>query len=1134
MKLQFVVGLCLVVNSAICQNSPFIIEPIPPSPDAAKLAQFELSPVSMYTGTHNFSVPLYELKLDGRSIPISLNYHSGGIRVAEDAGWTGLGWALSTGGSISRTVRGYNDFVNNSEYKGYINQPQSVPTSLSWAGEYYDQDGAIFSGVQDTEPDLFTYNFMGSSGKFVISKKSETDGVAKVLLLKETTDQIKFDEVTQNFIIINDMGFKGHFTVKEYVTTLSGSNDRSDKSACNDGNLDIVAALEKGGRAATAWYLSEISSPSGKVITFTYDVNANGYSNYISISSKSWQEIQSTTSSFYNVFPSVSEFTQSCSRTIIENIYLSSISSEDLYINLIFAKSPRLDIERLDNTIFAYNSWLQLIGGQRVPSESISTVSQPQRLTQILVDFTAFGSAPDYTIDFSQDYFNFESAAQPNRYDLLRLRLDKVKVYDQQYSFRYFDGVPKKSSFGIDYWGYYNGRDGNQTIRPVIMNYPPEPTNPAPFILPGNYYYQSEERKSDIDFGKAGLLRRVTFPTGGYQEFEYGAHEYKLEGLESTPPSGTMGYAASGLHTNESTSFTYKGYYVDGCDGPVILNLSTKCKDFFLGNNCTISSGDVNKVAVELVNSQDQPIHSLHFDFQWALETNKYEKQIVLNPSPGDISLLPGTYSLRAYGIKDDVATKYYGDINIIIPSRCIPTTGSVVVNAEAGGARLDAVSMYDREGRMQLRREYTYNSPDQGGNWSSGKLMNPLMNVSFRRDNIGQWLFTSTSGSSIQNGNAAQGSHIGYSFVREKIVGTGENGSGMTDHYFFNEANYLAPSSQTNELALANVSYEDRNGSLEQSSTFTSAGYPLSTTTNTNIFLQTGHINALMINWVNNINGGKTIGLKSYYKLNRGMVQQPISVSVEYLGEHLTTKRKTFYNSRGQVVRTQILNESDVVIIDNELKYPLDYTNPSATLTSMISRNLLGVMIENTTVRNNKVVNAAGILYTEITSDLFLPHKRYVHNSDKGIHTPSTDGTVFDGGYEEDGKITRYDGRGNILESLDRSGIITSYIYGYNQNYLVAKVVGATRAQIESLLGTGYHSGVGGVTDAVLTTLKGSFPADQITVFNYYPGVGVSDVIDLNGRKTSFDYDAIGRLLGIKDNDGNIVKTFEYRYVSQ
>lgn len=57
-------------------------------------------------------------------------------------------------------------------------------------------------------------------------------------------------------------------------------------------------------------------------------------------------------------------------------------------------------------------------------------------------------------------------------------------------------------------------------------------------------------------------------------------------------------------------------------------------------------------------------------------------------------------------------------------------------------------------------------------------------------------------------------------------------------------------------------------------------------------------------------------------------------------------------------------------------------------------------------------------------------------------------------------------------------------------------------------------------------------FPSDaQMTTYSYKPGYGLTSMIDANGRITRYEYDKIGRLKALRDQDGNIVKTFEYQY---
>jgi hypothetical protein len=80
-----------------------------PSPTAASLGQFGDVPVSLYTGTPNIEIPIHELAGRTLSLPISLRYSGGGLKVEDVGGWVGMGWALNAGGVITRTIRGTAD-----------------------------------------------------------------------------------------------------------------------------------------------------------------------------------------------------------------------------------------------------------------------------------------------------------------------------------------------------------------------------------------------------------------------------------------------------------------------------------------------------------------------------------------------------------------------------------------------------------------------------------------------------------------------------------------------------------------------------------------------------------------------------------------------------------------------------------------------------------------------------------------------------------------------------------------------------------------------------------------------------------------------------------------------------------------
>lgn len=76
----------------------------PKSPEAAAFDRISTIPVSNYTGSLAFSIPIYTLVSGDISLPISLDYQGNAIRVDQEATWVGLNWLLNAGGAITTTT----------------------------------------------------------------------------------------------------------------------------------------------------------------------------------------------------------------------------------------------------------------------------------------------------------------------------------------------------------------------------------------------------------------------------------------------------------------------------------------------------------------------------------------------------------------------------------------------------------------------------------------------------------------------------------------------------------------------------------------------------------------------------------------------------------------------------------------------------------------------------------------------------------------------------------------------------------------------------------------------------------------------------------------------------------------------
>jgi hypothetical protein len=115
-KIQFC--LLLLMASIFCHTSniqaqnSMLKNVVPPSPNVASLGKYGDLPVSLYTGIPGISIPLYEIKSGDLTLPVSVSYHAGGVKVEEVASSVGLGWSLNAGGVIGRNVRGMQDENN--------------------------------------------------------------------------------------------------------------------------------------------------------------------------------------------------------------------------------------------------------------------------------------------------------------------------------------------------------------------------------------------------------------------------------------------------------------------------------------------------------------------------------------------------------------------------------------------------------------------------------------------------------------------------------------------------------------------------------------------------------------------------------------------------------------------------------------------------------------------------------------------------------------------------------------------------------------------------------------------------------------------------------------------------------------
>jgi hypothetical protein len=157
----------------------------PAAPTANNLMKFEEVPVSYYTGIPDVSIPLFNMSTGNENVnlDVSLKYHPLSAKPDDKAGEAGLGWNLSAGGTITRTVRGgvadskvdpiLFSAVPRNKYGIYhhdYNNTYKLVYDDTANFDYLEYGYNAATGKIDTEYDLYQYNFMGYAGRFIIKR----------------------------------------------------------------------------------------------------------------------------------------------------------------------------------------------------------------------------------------------------------------------------------------------------------------------------------------------------------------------------------------------------------------------------------------------------------------------------------------------------------------------------------------------------------------------------------------------------------------------------------------------------------------------------------------------------------------------------------------------------------------------------------------------------------------------------------------------------------------------------------------------------------------------------------------------------------------------------------------------------
>ena len=524
---------------------------VPPSPNAAGLGKYAEIPVSYSTGIPQISIPFYTIETGNISLPISLSYHSSGVKVEEEASWVGLGWSLNAGGVITRVVKGIPDDqfkVYGSYYSyqtgfggdGFFDSAgyfySSPKISAFYNGTYHSYNGLrdeIALGQIDGDPDIFYFNFGKYTGTFIFDQ-NRIPRLISGSDLKITFEQKDNYGILSNiglissFTIITEDGTKYEFEDAEKTTVFAGTlegdvNSQSTRPYPYYFNLSTSYPYEWL-NYNSSWYLSRIVAVNGpQQVTFSYDsINSINLSN---TSQKSFFGQDQGGGGEYRFINHWSN-----SMTCIHQKKLNRIDWVNGYM-VFEANYPRIDTKR---------------------SVNFSVPSPSKLISAALTDISIYNTNDSLYKKYHLDYSNFKSTGATSvslgaAYGYYRLRLDSIhesslSLTIPAYKFEYDESVslPNKFSCEQDFWGYYNGNgDTNTSLIPNIYVYPDCNVTTSIYhsiysVFQRNnyeleYLIPGADRNSNFEYAKSGVLNKIRYPMGGYETFRYELNSFKVD-----------------------------------------------------------------------------------------------------------------------------------------------------------------------------------------------------------------------------------------------------------------------------------------------------------------------------------------------------------------------------------------------------------------------------------------------------------------------------------------------------------------------------------------------------------------------------------------------------------------------------
>lgn len=1064
----------------------------PPTYESFKFSNYGNIPVGLFTGSPNINIPISNMSIGDINIPLSLSYSSNGIRVDELNGSVGLGWTFVSAGVITRTIRDKaDDYFVDVFPKKPIPDIQNLGLNNQEVKNYLNMY-EYGSENMDTEPDIFVANFCGLNAKFFF------DVYGNPHLYENKNYKIEGWSSNPSFIITTENGIKYYFDALETTKTV---HTNSGVIYGTPPNINI-----------NAWYLTKIIDPKGNYVNIEYENN----SFTATISKSQTMKFSYGMISKYGppYYPSALSMGTHCN--INNDSMPPSIGAISEMIQTTTAKQIKKITDSKNNYIlFSYEN-------QDYDYKILKNVKKYDANNKILEDLS---------LEFTKTSKN-------------RLFLDKVlnNTSASKYLFEYYnkEDVPLRLSYSKDMWGYYNAKN-NTTLIPQIF----DQTDPS------TIHYNGADQSVNKDVGYFGLLKKITYPTGGSTLINYENHD--KDELKTTYPQAvnktenlrviTTDDSAKIISQSKSITFDSDQY--------VEINVS----NFYNSQNATcreLQEGNSNKIAILKVT--DNNLNNLSLLQYSTLHNGLLTTDLALNNIPYNTANKFYLKVTKNQTVNFSISSTFFcQDISLAVSYKILGEPVATNVKTLLGGYRISSTIDNPINGNS-ITRKYTY--LNDFGKSSIYQSREPVF-----LERI--FIYYSCQGSfvdlpmrseymALTSSNINQlfsfNSNLFYDTVTEEI-----QGKGKIIHYYSNESDYYGNPIHGNDIKSAPLTnFGWKNGKELETIIQDNNGVRLKRIKNNyssdNINQRTSEYNAVSIrkNYMptlineDNWNNYENLDIVLYKNISWFNYLQSQEVTEYFNGKEVKTTTNYYYDNPSHYQMTREETSLPAGTIQKKL---YNYA-PEKGNQYLIDKNMVGIPLQTTVSKNNIGISSVESKYPISQTDadaktngLALPTSVISY----GLQIPGASSSS-----KTEVTYDKYDDKGNILQYTVKGLQPTVIIWGYNQTQPIVKIEGISYDALMALSGvstllnyaiTKSNSDVDTATEQLLITALDNLRTDSslnaymISTYTYDPLIGVTSITPPSGIREIYKYDSANRLQSVVDVNGKILKEYQYNY---